>query len=368
MQCKLRTMIPPDTSPSSLDWILRALQGFQGLRAQAGPSPASVSVFVNGSDRPIPFEVRYFPVLSRERAIDLVKESRTRSKRRHRLLLATRQLSEATRELLRSEGVSWAEQLSNVCRLVAPGLLVEVKAEDVSRRRDSPSVRARLRGRSGLVGEALLLGRRDEKTQLGRLAQAAGVSTALASRLLKRLTNLKLLEAHGAGPNRYWRLVDVGGLLDLWASEEQPPPVPIGVYVWTRSATDLNQKLSLLDQASKHWALSGTAAANVYAPTLTVIPELTVWFDARVPAQRAAHALGGEIVDKGANLYLWQSDQNLALKRASLLQPLRETKRRGPEILIVSRPRAYVEAIKAGGRSAEVAQSVREKIISYASN
>ena len=130
------------------------------------------------------------------------------------------------------------------------------------------------------------------------------------SRLLHRLASLKLLEINGAGPNRYYQFVDPGGLLDLWAAEEEPPPPPTGLYVWTRSPKELIQKFALLDEVSEHWALGGAAAANVYAPTLTVIPEPTVWFDARVPAERVARAIGGEIVDNGANLWLWQSEQN----------------------------------------------------------
>lgn len=246
------------------------------------------------------------------------------------------------------------------------GLLVEVKAEDISQRRKAPSDRARLRQRSGLIAEVLLLAPQQERIQAGKLIRQTGLSAGLVSRLLHRLASLKLLEINGAGPNRYWQFVDRGGLLDLWAAEGEPPPPPTGLYVWTRSPKELIEKLALLDGVSEHWALGGAAAANVYAPTLTIIPEPTVWFDARVPAERVARAIGGEIVDHGANLWLWQSEQGLALTHATLWKPPGTAAVESGELRIVTRARAYIEALKEGGRSAEIAQNLREKILSYA--
>lgn len=350
---------------SSADWLLRTLRRLEGLQARQGARTSSIVVRVNGS-APVVFDVRYFPVLSRERAAELVKEGRALPRQEDRPLLATRQLSEPARELFRKAGVSWMEQLTGVCRLVGPGLLVEVKTEDISQQRKSASVRARLRKRSGLIAEVLLLTPQQERIQAGKLVRQTGLSAGLVSRLLHRLASLKLLEINGAGPNRYYQLVDPGGLLDLWAAEEEPPPPPTGLYVWSRSPKDLIQKFALLDKVSEHWALGGAAAANVYAPTLTVIPEPTVWFDARVPAERVARAIGGEIVDKGANLWLWQSEQDIALTHATLGKPPGTVAMESGELRIVTRARAYIEALKEGRRSAEIAQNLREKILSYA--
>ena len=337
----------------------------EGLKVRPGARTSSIVVRVNGS-APVVFNARFFPVLSRERANELVKEVQAAPRQKHRPLLATRQLSEPTRELFRKAGVSWVEQLTGVCRLVGTGMLVEVKAEDISQRRKAPSIRARLRQRSGLIAEVLLLAPQQERIQAGKLIHQTGLSAALVSRVLQRLASLKLLEIYGAGPNRYWQLVDRGGLLDLWAAEEEPPPPPTGLHVWTRSPKDLIQKLALLDEVSEHWALGGAAAANVYAPTLTVIPEPTVWLDARVPAERVARAIGGEIVDKGANLQLWRSDQGLALTNATLWKLTGAVAIESGNLRIVTRARAYIEALKEGGRSAEIAQNLREKILSNA--
>lgn len=350
---------------SPADWLLRTLQRLEGLQARQGAHPSSIVALVNGS-APVVFNVRHFPVLSRERAKELVKEAQALPRQEDRPLLATRQLAEPTRELFRQAGVSWMEQLTGVCRLVGPGLLVEVKAEDTFQRRKEPSIRARLRNCSGLIAEVLLLAPQQERIQARKLVRQTGLSAGLVSRLLHRLASLKLLEINGAGPNRSWQLVDRGGLLDLWAGEEEPPPPPTGLYVWTRSPKDLMQKLPLLDEVSVHWALGGAAAANLYAPTLTVIPEPTVWFDARVPAERVVRAMGGEIVDKGANLWLWQSERDLALTLATLWKSSGTAATESGELRMVTRARAYIEALKEGQRSAEIAQKLRERILSHA--
>jgi hypothetical protein len=111
--------------------------------------------------------------------------------------------------------------------------------------------------------------------------------------------------------------------------------------------------------------LAGPVAANLYAPTLTTFPDLTVWIESRVPVREVASVLDGEIADKGANLQIWQSKDNLALVNAVLWTPPNTSADFGvQELPIVSRPRAYLETINAAGRAPEVAQNLRQRIIS----
>jgi hypothetical protein len=71
-------------------------------------------------------------------------------------------------------------------------------------------------------------------------------------------------------------------------------------------------------------------------------------------------------VDKGANVWLWQSEQNIALNHATLWPPSGNAAMEPGQLRVVTRARAYVEALKEGRRSAEVAQNLRERILSYA--
>ena len=346
------------------DWLFRLLQQVDGLEAHMESSHRSLSVVVNGGPRTT-FEVLSIPVLSHEKADELIRTWRSsdpNSVRQHRLI-ATRRLSAATRELLREEGISWAEEGTGICRLFAPGLLVDVTIEHAFQ--GKAAVRARLRDRSGLVAEVLLSAFLHKEIRLGNLAKQARVSSALASRILARIEKLDLLDVHGAGPRRFWQLSNAGGLLDLWAAEEHRSGLTTGIYVWSRSPQDLLTKMPRLNDLKGRWALAGTSAANLYAPTLTLFPDPTVWVESRVPAREVASALGGEIADKGANLQIWQLKDNLVFLNAALWTPPNALANFGvQELPIVSPPRAYIETINATGRAPEVAQNLRQRIIS----
>lgn len=337
------------------------LKQIVGLEVQHGLGLHSISIVVN-RDRATNFEVYFVPVLSWEKAEELIRtwHNPNTSLPEHYRLIATRHLASATRELLREAGLSWVEESTGICRLSAPGLLIDMKVENFLRRQ--PLVRASLRDRSGLVAETLLLSFTGKEIRLAKLAKESNVSTALASRVLGRLSKLKLLDTHSSGPKRFWLLANPGGLLDLWATEEQPALQTTGLYVWSRSPQELLGKLPQLNHLNKRWALAGTSAANLYAPTLTTFPDPVIWVDFRVSVREVAHALGGEIAEKGANLQVWQAKHNLPFiksmpwTQASSFVP--------PALPLVSKPRAYIEALKGTGRSAEVAQSLRQRIIS----
>jgi hypothetical protein len=311
------------------------------------------------------FEVLSIPVLSQEKANEVVRawQDSASSSGRRNLLIATQHLSSATRELLRENGISWVEERTGICRLFAPGLLVDVKIEGAGQKESA--IRARLRDRSGLVAEILLLNLLHKEIRLANVAKQAHVSTALASRVLTRLSKLKLLDTHGAGPQRFWKISNAGGLLDLWAREEQSGAESTGLYVWSRSPHELLKKIPQLSQLNGRWALAGTAAANLYAPTLTTFPDPSIWIDSHFSTRQVATVLGGEVVDKGANLQVLKSKSNLVFENATLWTPT--TGASDPQIQdlrIISRPRAYIETINAAGRGPEVAQNLRQKIIS----
>lgn len=345
------------------DWLFRTLQR-AGLHAEPGQTPASLLIRLEGS-KPVEFEVVSFPILSLERAHEMILGTR-RHNPKARLLLAIRHLSERTREILLTWGCSWAEEATGIVHVAAPGLLVNVNGALISELRPRPAARSRLRDRSGLLAEALLISSPHDKIFLRAIANHAHVSNALASRVLARLSKNNLIEIHGAGPNRFWQQADRGGLLDLWAAEEhRSPEKTCGLYVWSRSPQGLLDKLASLNRLTQKWALGGPAAANSYAPTLTTYPDPTIWVDARVPPEDVAKALKGEIADKGANIQLWQSERSLPLELATVQAPKeRSSPPRGQEIRLVSKPRAYIETVGAHGRSQEIAQNLRERILS----
>jgi hypothetical protein len=348
---------------SPTESVSRMLHRVEGLEVHSGSEPDSLSVSVNAGRR-ANFEVFSIPVLSQEKADELVRVwQAAHSDNRRNRLIATQYLSSATRELLRENGISWIEERTGICRLVAPGLLVDLKLEGSGQKESA--IRARLRDRSGLVAEILLLNLLHMEIRLANLAKQAHVSAALASRVLTRLTKLELLDTHGAGPRKFWKVSNAGGLLDLWATEEHSGAQTTGLYVWSRSPQELLRKIPQLNQLHGRWALRGTAAANLYAPTLTTFPDPSIWIESHFSTRQVASVLGGEVVDKGANLQILQSKSNLAFDNATLWVP-NSSEADSPiqDLRIISRPRAYIETVNAGGRGPEVAQSLRQRIIS----
>lgn len=343
-------------------WLHRLLSQIQGLHLTKNEDN-TLTITLSGDSRRRTFQVVPIPVLSRERAAEFIKRREPLATDPMRAtLVATRQLAEQTRELLRKSGISWAEELTGVCHLTGRGLLIDTRVRDDLERKDR-TVQAKLRARSGLVVESILTFFRHDPILIKTIAARAKVSPALAFRVLWRLSRLNLLEVHGSGPNRYWKLNEVGGILDLWASEEKPPKRITNLYVWSRSPQDLLQKLPELDRLDRKWAVGGTAAANLYAPTLSSDPEPAVWVDARLPAKEIASVLGGEVVDKGSNLRIWQSSDNLALNLATVA-PKGTVTEIASNVRLVSPARAYIEAVTAGGRGQDVAQNLRERILS----
>jgi len=341
------------------------LDQIQGLRLTKNEDN-TLTIMLSGDSHRRTFEVFPIPVLSKEKAAEFIKARERFSTDTTRApLIATRQLGEQTRDLLRKSEISWAEELTGVCHLTGRGLLIDTRIRDDSERNNRSAVQAKLRARSGLVVESILTFFPHEPILIKTIASRASVSPALAFRVLWRLSRLNLLEVHGSGPNRYWKLTEAGGVLDLWAAEEEPPKRVTNLYVWSRSPQDLLQKLPELDRLDRKWAVGGTAAANLYAPTLSSDPNPAVWVDARLPIKEVASALGGEVVDKGFNLRIWQSSENLPLNLATLGASLKgSVSEAAVNLRIVSPARAYIEAVAAGGRGPEVAQNLRERILS----
>jgi len=313
-----------------------------------------------GQGPTVPFELLEIRLLSEERARGLLETVRAAGVR---VLIATTRLAPRTRTLLRDAGLSWLERETGRCRLYAPGLLVDIvvhpdldRVHETGRHTRPRTAVPKLRDRSGLIAEALLLRAGEDPVTLTELAATTRLSRGLVSRLLSRLTELGILEALGKAPHKTWLLSDPGALLDLWAAEERTTPEEVtGLSVWSRTPDELLDRLISLD-AQFPYALGGAAAANLHAPTLTVTPQPDLWIPAAIPAAELAKRLGGEIVESGANIRVLQRTGDVALL---LAQTLPSKQPRGRGLSIVSPYRAYVEARAATGRGPEAADALR---------
>lgn len=343
-------------------WVIRLLRDIEGLSLQVNEKGTLLSISVNGG-REQQFHVRYMPVLSKETAEKQFKGGATGTER---LLLAVPKLAPNTRQLLITKGLSWIESETGVCHLAAPGILVDTVSKDTALATESDSARAKLIDRSGLIAEAILTSFFNRELRLGEVAKRAGVSSGLASRIFARLSGQNILEQEGAGPKRSWRLRNPGALLETWSAEERRPERITTLYVWSRSPAELLDKLPKLHELKIQWAASGLTAANLYAPTLNTTPDPMIWVDSSQPVAEVASLLGGEIVDKGANLQVWQSPGNFPLHNIQPWLPKSGQQRVAAEaglLQVVSEPRAYIETVSLPGRAPEVAQNLRERIL-----
>ena len=349
-----------------MDWILRYLRQLAPVTVTTTTGDEGYDLAISVEDgRKHRFDVKSVLSLSYERARGLVDMWRSRSSR-IRLLFAVPELAPRTREFLREKRISWIERDTGVCHIVAPGLYIDTQVDGTAAHSASPSP-TRLRERTGLVAEALLQASPRHTIRLSSISEKAHVSAALVSRVFQRLTELGLLEEHGAGPNRFWSLADFGGLLELWSKEERRPETVTDIYAWSRSTNALYEKLPEIHKLRIQWALAGIAAAYLYAPILTAPPSPIVYIDAAIPVQDLAKVLGGEIVDRGGNVQVWQSKGNPALFQTELYDPSKGAVadlRGGHGVLqIVSKPRAYIETINAAGRGPDVANALREQML-----
>lgn len=342
-----------------------------------GPRPDSLRVRVAGGQA-VRFRVMAHARLSQERALSLPGRWSGGGSGGGSVLIATNRLTEEARAVLRRKGVSWVERDTGVGYLHERGLLIDLRPPH-REERSVPRIKgierpARLRGRSGLVIETLLLqwANHWDSIALADIAAASNVSKQLASRVLRRLEAGNLLRAVGSGPRKTWSVIDASAILDKWADEERTTPeYSAGLYVWTRSQRDLYSKVLKISGLGVRWALGGVSAANLHTPTLTTeaIPE--VWIPAEVAPEKVADQLGGEIVSTGANIRLMQASGDLALHHATpkAAPPnLPSSVEGGQGLMLVSIPRAYIEARAASGRGPDVAQNVRRMFLSSANH
>jgi hypothetical protein len=381
---------------------------------------SGVDLIVRFGDGP-PVELEIVPglELSARTVASLVAEAeatRASNDGRRRLLIVER-FRPAIRRQLAEAGVSWIERDTGLVHLDASPYFVHDAespgsgAQDWSgtdgggkaqSRRPRPT---RLMGLSGRCAESLILwceahaGQPVPPVTATILAALADVTAPMATYVLHRLEREGTLVAHRQGRRTLdWGITRPDRILDLWSSEDLRPPRRTRAYVWARSPRDLLGKLTKLSSVADKWAIGGVAAANLYAPTLTADPMLTVWIPDALAAEIALKALGGDHVTEGANLTLQQvpndpwalhrfdlsnaartaRPQRLAGDATEANEPPDATKWRKrlqdayrappelphlPHVALVSRPRAVVEALRAGrGRSEEVAEALRERL------
>ncbi len=339
------------------DQVVRRLKSAGGIGVQYG-GPADLVLTLQGAEVPIVLEIKH-----RLNESDLERFLARAGETREPTVLAVPALSSRRRQDLKRRNVSWIEYHTGFVHLRLPHLAIDLP-EDPESKADATKGVPSLAGKAGIVVEALLERARSQAlVEQPDIAELSGSTQAWTSKVFSALVEVEALEVVGAGPSKRWR-PRPDALLRLWEADGGPAPTATPMYLWSRTSDDLLRSLGRLDDVVETYAIGGVAAVNLHEPTLSSLPLVDVWIPTSEPPARVAQELDAQLIESGANVFLWQASDDPALRLAG---PLRRWRAEAPEALgglsVVTPGRAVVEATKGPGRSPEVGENLRRRIL-----
>lgn len=269
------------------------------------------------------------------------------------LLIAGETTADA-RAILEDNGIGIIDGLGNA-HIELPGLLLHLEGHKPRKRRVGTTLPTRLRGKAGLVVQALLLSP-DRIWQVQDLAEEAGVAPSLAHRIVARLEQEAIVTTEGSGPRRVRRVSNPAALLDLWVEENIERPTRTLGYMLAQTPRQLIAQLGAkLGHAGINYALTGPAGASLVAPFVTAIPVADVWVAAAAAPDDLRHATGADPVADGHNVVFLQArdDSPLAFRE------------RTKDLWVTNRFRLYADLRRDPRRGREQADHLRKEVIGF---
>jgi hypothetical protein len=266
-------------------------------------------------------------------------------------LIVADETTAAARRSLANAGHSYVDS-RGFAHLEMPGLYVHIEpARSTSAASPSSDVgRIRLSGKAGVVAQALLLypGR---AWKVFELAEAASVSVGLTHGVLRRLELDRIVVSEGSGPATVRYVRERGALLDLLAEELRDRGVrTLRVFVLSRDPGELASIVSgRLENGGIRHSVTGAAAADIYAPSLTAVPIVDVWLGSEQSLNQALEALGAERAESGHNVTLRQARDDVPLAMS----------RHVGSVSVANPVRVYVDVLRDPRRGAEQAEQLR---------
>jgi len=333
---------------------LRILREIPGLTVIAEPRGADRGVdailHFAGNRAPVAVEVKQRA--NAATAWQLVHYAEARPETR--LLLIADQTTAEAREILESHGVAVVDGIGNA-HIELPGLLFHIEGPPPPTRPAADAPPTRLRGKAGVVAQALLL-HPERDWNIQDLAKEAQLSTGLAHRVLARLEAEGIVKAEGAGPLRVRRVTNPTALLDLWAEENIEKPRRTLGYLLAQTPGQLIAAVGTnLESRGIDYALTGAAAASLIAPFVTAVPVVDVWVTTQAaPGELYAGAQADQVTE-GHNIVFLQAKDDTPLA-------FRE-KTNGP--WLTNRFRLYTDLRRDPRRGREQAEHLRQEVIGF---
>jgi hypothetical protein len=225
------------------------------------------------------------------------------------------------------------------------GLGLALLNSGLKHREEKRSVK--LRGRSGVIAESLLLGG-IRQWSVAELAEASQVSPALAHRVLSRLEEEGLVEVHGSGNEKRRSVKKMQALAELWSDEEESPQTIFRGYIYK---ADINVLAAWATTNMQNSCVGGILAANQYKPILTrVNPPVRIWVPTSFTIHRDVPFELDQAVE-GANIEICQSKDDGWMIHMDRNRNL------------LSKWRAWVEVSHEQGRTKELADAILTELI-----
>ncbi|HEX4864741.1 MAG TPA: hypothetical protein VFV02_11745 [Acidimicrobiales bacterium] len=270
------------------------------------------------------------------------------------LLLVAGETTTQARQILEAHGIALVDDLGNA-HIELPGLLLHLEAKRRPGRTGAKASRTRLRGKAGVIAQALLL-HPERAWQVKDLAMEAGVSAGLAHRVLARLEQEGVVTAEGSGPNRVRHATSPTALLDLWAEENVEHPTRTRGHLLAQTSRQLIRELGgNLGHSGVDYALTGAGAASLIAPFVTAVPIVEVWVTATATPEDLYEGAGADAVDEGHNVVFLQArdDSPLAFREQA------------NDLWITNRVRLYADLRRDPRRGREQADHLRQELIGF---
>jgi len=332
---------------------LRILRQIPGLAVVEKPPTAdrAVDAWVRFAGKKTRLQVQCKSRADAATAWKLVRDAED-SPGKHLLLIADETTGQA-REILREHGIAVLDGLGNA-HIELPGLLFHLESNRRNRK-NAAAPPTRLRGKAGVVAQALLL-HPGRAWQVADLTRETSVSIGLAHRVLARLEVEGIVTAEGAGPKRVRTLTQPTALLDLWAEENADRPIRRLAHLLAQTPRQLMAELgrSLVRHGTEH-ALTGAAAGSIIAPFITSIPVVELWVQSTADLEQLCTAVGATPVTDGQNVVFLQAKDDAPLA-------FRE---QAHDLWVVNRFRLYSDLRNDPRRGQEQAAHLRREVIGF---
>ena len=269
-------------------------------------------------------------------------------------LLAAKSISLGARNFLKGENCGFFDTGGS---LFVPARGVHVYIEKPPPKTFRKSVHSVFKGSRSQVLYVLLF-RHNEWFSVKNIAEFAGVSPATASETLSAIEHFDWLDVKGTGPSKERKLINPRALLDEWKKQIMAMPRRRALrrfYVSANSDEIARRFADICERLDIKYVLTAQSAAQIYTPFLTSVAKVTYRLAFNRYMNELYAALEARIVNEGYNLEVIEGvrpSEFLFMKRVN-------------SIWLANPVQVYLDLLRNGGRSNEMAEHLRRERIGF---